>query len=137
MAVLPEDKLRKMLADVITVANPIGSAFFSVEEIEDLLESNSNIYGAAAEGWRMRAADVARLVDIMENGSDRKLSQMRRHAEAMALLYDKRAAQLDAEDGIYDNRGIIGVSFEIGEDDEEPDPNWFPYPVFRMPGVLG
>lgn len=138
MTVDQYNRLRRLLGDQIPSGKTEDDAFFTNERLAELIESNHNIYGAASEGWDEKAAYYSETVDIMENGSDRKLSQLFRNAKAMSDKYDKQSEMLIVE-GMADNR-TVGVPFDIGEDstlDENGlDPNFFPYPVSRGFGVL-
>lgn len=138
MTVDQYNRLRRLLGDPIPAGKTDADAFFNNERLAELIESNHNIYGAASEGWDEKSAYYSDTVDVMENGSDRKLSQLFRNAKAMADKYDKQSEMLISE-GMTDNRSI-GVAFDIGEDsslDENGlDPNFFPYPVSRGFPVL-
>jgi hypothetical protein len=115
-----------------------ADAFFDNNRIDDLVASHVTIFGAAAEGWRQRAGYEFDSIDIMENGSDRKLSQYFKHCMAMADYYDKRCATEEDEE-MSQNR-VVGKSFETGSDDcldeDGLNPLWFPYPVQRGPVVM-
>lgn len=135
MSVSSEQRLRLMLGDPTNATRPESEAFFSNAVIESLLEEfGTNLYAAAAEGWGMRAAYFVEAVDVMENGSDRKLSQLHKHATERQKYYEAKSEQhYTLEEGAI---GVVGQSFEIGVDEEEPIENWFPYDTTRMPVIM-
>ena len=83
------DLLRVYLADPVLDAegNPI-TPFFSDEFLADLLEKfGDDIYGAAAEGWVMKAAAAAELVNASTDNSTFSLSDIHKHCMAMVDYY--------------------------------------------------
>lgn len=57
------------------------------------------VHGAAAEVWRHKAAEWAKLVDTSESGAARSLSAMMDHALAMAKKYEALAGTSGAGTG--------------------------------------
>lgn len=56
-----------------------------LEQAEDVVES------AVAEGWRLKAAQYAELVDTAEGTSKRSMSDLHKNALAMAATYSNPA----------------------------------------------
>jgi hypothetical protein len=82
--------------------DPMGNGsdtFFTDSEIE-LISSlfDGNLDRATLEGWKWKVAKYAKLVDITESGSDRKLSQKFKQAKDMVALW--RGILKDADDGL-------------------------------------
>jgi hypothetical protein len=106
---------------------PAGSdidPYFSDAQLDELLAQNGdNVYTAAAEAWRMKAADFADLVDIDESGSSRKLSQMYKQAMAMAEFFDKQAVVVGGQ--LVDR--TVGRAAKIGR--FQPSPAGTPLPL--------
>lgn len=85
-----ERNLRRRLRDTLTDPGDDSGAFFLDEEIHSLLAMNGNdIIGAAYDGWLVRAAFYQDHVDVIESGSDRRMSQMFKNAMAMVEFYRK------------------------------------------------
>jgi hypothetical protein len=83
-----EDKLRRALGDRLPIAGDDASAFFTDQDINDLLvESAGDLSHAAFLGWTARMAEYAKFVDIDESGSNRKLSQLLKNAILMVNHY--------------------------------------------------
>lgn len=93
----PEKSLRRRLRDVLADPPDDTDAFFMNDEIHSLLAMNSgDVIGAAYDGWLIRAAFYQEHIDIIESGSDRRMSQMFKNAMAMVDFYKKAR---DAESG--------------------------------------
>jgi hypothetical protein len=81
--------LRLYLADptVDSEGNPI-TPFFSDEFLQEMLDKfGDDIYGAAAEGWVMKAAAAAELVNASTDNSTFSLSDVHKHCMAMVEYY--------------------------------------------------
>jgi hypothetical protein len=102
MALTQNDRLRSMLGETIPEGGTDADTLFSTEEIIDLIETNPDLERAAYEGWRVKAGRLASLVDTSEGNSQRKMSQLREHAEEMIKLY------LRSSGGATDGRTRIG-----------------------------
>lgn len=82
-------RLRSRLAESKTDPDGDGSeTFFTDAEITDLLSYSENELDAATlEGWLRKKARYARLVDVSESGTDRKMSQKFKNAQAMVKFW--------------------------------------------------
>ena len=66
---------------------------FTDQDLLDILtaltdgDGVTDVTGAAAEVWIIKAANLSNTVDMTESGSTRRLSQQYDHALAMAKLY--------------------------------------------------
>lgn len=76
-------RLRRMIDD------PAGStATYQNSELEALLDSSEgNFEAVASDLWREKAAGYARLVDVVESGSQRKMGSLHKNALEMAKFY--------------------------------------------------
>lgn len=87
------DTLRLYLGERIPAGGTDADTFFSTTEIQDLLDRHpESLNGAAAEGWRAKAAEFATLVDTSESGGSEKMSQMHKQALEMEAKYAALAA---------------------------------------------
>lgn len=86
------DHLRLLIGERIPEGGLDTDTFFSDDDIADLLTvSGNDINVAASLGWRAKAAEFAKYIDIDESGSTRKLSQMYRQAVLQAEHFAKVA----------------------------------------------
>lgn len=103
MALTPAQRLRHHLGEVIPEGGADTDTMFRDEIIDDLLENNRGVIELAAlEGWRLKAAEAANLVDVTEGNAQQKMSQLREHAENMIKLY------LRSSTGPTEGRARIG-----------------------------
>ncbi len=85
--------LRGLIGERIPFWGDEADTNFTDEDISMLLTYSSNeMNSAAAIGWGMKAAELAKLTDVEESGSARKLSQMYKHAQEMMKHYTVLAA---------------------------------------------
>lgn len=96
-------ELREMLDEVIPEGGKDSDTAFSDKRIDSLLAAAPNIYSAAAEGWRRKAAMIQkRLGDITsyQNGDERyeyvNLTTALNAALNMAKTYDEMASRQTA-----------------------------------------
>lgn len=88
MPIPADEKLRLYLGDKIEAGQTEADKFFSNAEIADLIEeAGGDLIVAAAEGWTIKAAKFADLIDIDESGSTRKLTQRYRQAIERARYF--------------------------------------------------
>lgn len=94
----PEQELRLLLGERIPDGGSEIDTMFRDEELSVILNQHEDqLRHAAAHGWAIKAAELAELIDITEEGSDRKLSQRYRHALTQMQYYaDLIAADTDA-----------------------------------------
>jgi hypothetical protein len=85
MALTDAERLRSMLSDT-DPDDPI----LSDEQISDLLTlSENNLERAAFDGWRIKAAYYANLVDVTEGNASRAMSDLQDHALQMMKTYER------------------------------------------------
>lgn len=87
---IAQSRLRSRLAEVKTDEEGDGSeTFFDDAQITDILSyAGNDLDVATLEGWRRKMARYARLVDVNESGSDRKMSQKFKQAAAMVEFWE-------------------------------------------------
>lgn len=102
MALTDTQRLRAMLGEDIPVGGTELDTLFTDLEILEFIETNPTLERAAYEGWRVKAARLASLVDTTEGNSQKKFSQLRTHAEEMIKLYQR------ASDGPTEGRTRVG-----------------------------
>lgn len=111
MVFTPEEHLRLLLGERVPEGGMDVDTFFTDDEITALLAAaNDDIHGAASIGWRAKAAEFAKYIDIDESGSTRKLSQMYRQAVLQADYFARIAADgsVSAQEAL--RSGIVGRS---------------------------
>lgn len=92
MAATEADRLRALLGERKPPGGSDTETLFSDAQIEDLLvAAANNLERAAYEGWRIKQAEFANLVDTTEGNSQRKMSDLQEHAESMVKLYGRAA----------------------------------------------
>lgn len=93
--------LRRYLDDVMPTDGTDPD--FSTDELQATLDrANGNVEQAAVEGWRMKAAAAAALVDVTEGNASRAMSDMQGHALAMVKQFEL------ARTGPTDGRTTLG-----------------------------
>jgi len=92
-------KLRKLLDEQIPVGGSDADTRFLDADIDELLTEATNIYGAAAAGWTLKAGMLQRELGQIESyavGQERydmrKLQDMVNYALKMAETYSRMAA---------------------------------------------
>ena len=87
MATNPE-RVRDLLGEDIPEGGVESDTMFTNAKITDLLaQANDDVNAAVAEGWRIKAAKYADLVDTSEGTSKRAMSDLHTHALRMAATY--------------------------------------------------
>lgn len=103
------DRLRALLGEDIPEDGSASDTLFTNAEIQSYLDANpGNIERAAYDGWRVKAARLANLVDTTEGNVQRKFSQLSTNAEAMVKVY------LHAVDGPIEGRTRVGRAVRPG-----------------------
>lgn len=86
--------------DITALRNMIGEpdnvAPYTDDVLGLIIDSALNLQDAASHIWSRKAADSALLVDISENGSSRKMSDVHKNALAMARMYRSESDELVA-----------------------------------------
>lgn len=82
--------LRLYLDDL---ANPdTGDVFFQDYQLQKLIDETVDLFGAAASGWRIKAARVAEWYNVTVDGAEFTRNQAFRHALEMARSYQNESA---------------------------------------------
>lgn len=90
MATSAPDKLRAMLGERIPKGGTFDDTLFTDQQILDLIEdAGDNLERAAFEGWRIKLAEFANLVDVTDATAQRKMSDLSENAEAMVKVYQR------------------------------------------------
>lgn len=93
MALSDAERVRQLLGESVGPGQSEADTLFTDEEIEGLLaESFNNVERAAYEGWRVKAAKFANLVDITEGNASRSMSDLQDHALKMVAHYARATA---------------------------------------------
>lgn len=95
-------KVRRFLNETIPTGGEASDTGFSEQDISDLLEDASDIYAAAAQGWRLKAATAAQgageltKYTIGQETYERSSgSDYASYCLEMAKMYDEMAAKAD------------------------------------------
>lgn len=88
MAIDEATRLRDRLGEPIPSDGSAADTLFSDEAIEDLLTRHGSVDAAVGEGWEIKAAKLAGMVDVTEGDSRRNLSALHRQAVTMVRRYD-------------------------------------------------
>lgn len=79
------ERVRDLLGEPIPEGGSDTDTLFSSQKITDLLtDAGGDVEAAVAEGWRVKAALLADLVDTTEGTSKRAMSNLHKNALAMA-----------------------------------------------------
>lgn len=103
MALTAADRLRNMLGEPIPEGGTAADTLFTDEQIADFLDQGGgDVERAAYEGWRVKAAHFANLVDVTDGNASRAMSDLLGHANDMVKIY------LRASGGPTEGRTRIG-----------------------------
>lgn len=109
------DRLRRKLGDRVPTSGDDSDTFFRNAEIVELWNEASGVIDfAALKGWQEKAAEYARLIDISESGSDRKLSQKHTNANRMVTIFRQSIAD-NPISSAKGRVGVVGRSFSLDE----------------------
>lgn len=129
MATTEEIRLRLLLGEAIPDGGDAADTFFADATITTLLSNNdANLNLAAAEGWMMKAAKFAELMDQDRSGTNVKLSQKYRQAREMMNVFIKAAG----ESFVVTTSAFRAIA-KVASLDESCDPidmGDFPYAAF-------
>jgi hypothetical protein len=81
------DRVRQLLGEEVPLNGVDTDTLFTEEQIEGLIFDNESTDAAVAEGWRIKAAKFASLVDTAEGTSKRAMSDLHKNALAMAEVF--------------------------------------------------
>lgn len=85
-----EDQLRGLLGEPIPDGGTESDTFFTDLDIENMLiVAEDDVDRAAVQGWRMKAAHYAGLVNITEGNASRNMSDLHKHALDMIQHFQK------------------------------------------------
>lgn len=91
------ERLRLLLGEAIPEDGDEQDTFFTDTQLETILSDNNDQMSlAAVEGWTMKMARYARLIDMDEAGAARKLSQKYRQAREMTNFFIKTVNDANA-----------------------------------------
>lgn len=85
-------RLRALLGETVGGDVTESDTLFTNDQIEDLLARHGSVEAALEEGWGLKAAALATLVDTVEGSTQRRLSDAHEHALNMAKYYDSTGA---------------------------------------------
>jgi hypothetical protein len=100
MAITDDERLRTLLGESIPDGGTAADTLFTDEQITDLLARYGSPNDSLAEGWAIKAAALADLVDTTEGSSVRKMSQ----------AHDAALKQVE----IFTDAGGVGGRTKIG-----------------------
>ncbi len=92
MPLTDADRLRQLLGEVVPAGGNDADTMFSDGVITDLLSQaagNANL--SALNGWRIKMAEYANLVDTAEGSAKRAMSDLHKHAKDMVEYYSNAA----------------------------------------------
>lgn len=93
MALSDAERVRQLLGEATDVDGDPGDTLFTDEEIAGLLVgANDDVERAVYEGWRVKAARFANLVDVTEGNASRAMSDLHEHALKMMATYARSTA---------------------------------------------
>lgn len=87
MAITDAERLRTLLGESIPTGGSDADTLFTDEQIDDLLTRYGTPNDSLGEGWAIKAAALADLVDTTEGSSVRKMSQAHEAALKQAASY--------------------------------------------------
>lgn len=100
MAITEGDRLRDLLGEPIPPGGSADDTLFSEDQIDDLLERfPDDIEDQAREGWRIKAASLANLVNTAEAGAKRDLSDLHEKAMTMWKMYGGTSGSVEPDAG--------------------------------------
>jgi len=93
--------LREKLGEVIPPGGTEADTAFTEAQIIDLLARNDSVNAAIAEGWEIKAANYADLVNMAEGTTKRNFSDLQTQALRMAEHYGSGATGATAVTRIH------------------------------------
>jgi len=83
------EQVRQLLGEEVPIDGSDTDTLFLDAQIDDLISSTSSVDAAVAQGWRIKAAKFADLVDTAEGTSKRAMSDLHKNALAMAKTFSE------------------------------------------------
>lgn len=102
MALTDNEKLRQLLGESYPPGGNASSTLFTDEEITEFITGTPTLERAAYEGWRVKAARLASLVDSSEGNNSKKFSQLHAQALEMVKIYQR------STEGATEGRARVG-----------------------------
>jgi hypothetical protein len=93
--------LRERLGEVIPVGGSDADTGFTDQQILDLLDRNSTMNAAIHEGWQIKAARYADLVDMAEGTTKRNFGDLHEQALKMVAAYSEDGGGAGARTRIH------------------------------------
>lgn len=94
MIATPElvEELRLKLGEAIPTGGVEGDTLFTDQQLKKLIEAAPFLDRAAYEGWRIKAANYANLVNVTDGAASREFSDLLDNARQMVSSYDRSQA---------------------------------------------
>jgi len=84
--------LRLLLGERIPAGGTETDTMFSDQELEVLIDGSPSLEVASYEGWRMKAANFANLVNVTDGAASREFSDLLDNALNMVKLYSRSSS---------------------------------------------
>ena len=81
-------QLRSMLGEGIPSGGSEEDTLFTDEQLTSWINETATLDAAALEGWKIKMAHFANLVDTTDGAAARALSDLFAHAQVMVKMYD-------------------------------------------------
>lgn len=112
-------QLRRRLGEVsrLPAGNNASDTMFTDGDLRKVLDFVDNdIDKASLEGWLYKEAYYAKMVDMNEHGSDRKLSQLWKQAQVMVNQYAKVVG--DEAEALRAGFRVVGRAMDLAREEE-------------------
>jgi hypothetical protein len=83
--------LRALLGETIPNGGSDDDTMFSDGALIVLIDDSPDLDRAAYQGWRIKMASFANLVNVVDGASSRELSDLLENAKSMVALYSRSA----------------------------------------------
>jgi hypothetical protein len=123
------EQLRLRIGERIPNPGSEADTMFSDAELAGMIEASDTILQATVLGWQMKASELARLVDMTEGDSSRKLSQRYENARKQIAVW---STQLSLVEGVGPSVvSVVGVPIEyLRPNEDEPVEPVHPFPNY-------
>jgi hypothetical protein len=141
------NQLRMALSERIPLGGTEADTNFSTAELAQLmLMADGLLERAAAIGWAVKGGDLYDVIDVSENGSERKMSQLFEHCKKTWEFWDRKATALEKDAlvassrvpgrgvdiyGFLNNGSTVISMFSSYDADSVKT-----FPLYRMPAIL-
>ena len=82
--------LRLRLGESIPEGGTSADTLFSEEQLQAIVDTTDSADGAALEGWEIKKAHFANLVNVTDGAASRELGMLFEHAVEMTSQYSKK-----------------------------------------------